>query len=202
MLTRLAVAPAFALILSACASAPGARAPDLAFGDGLLSVCGQSFEGRVVSTDAVDDEWRAARLVMHVRDCAPGMIRVPLSVGEDRSRTWVLSATGEGGAWELRHIHRKENGSLDPLTQYGGFSVSDPGATRQEFPADQATKDLFDREDIPVSKANIWAVEVKTGENLFAYELRRPERFFRVEFDLSRPVETPPPHWAPPPPPG
>ncbi len=202
MLIRLAAAPAFALILSACASAPGTRAPHLAFGDGLLSVCGQAFEGRVVSNDAVDDEWRAARLVMHVRDCQPGLIRVPLSVGEDRSRTWVLSTTGELGVWELRHIHRKESGGLDPLTDYGGFSVSEPAATRQEFPADQSTKDLFDRENIPVSKDNVWAVEVKTGENLFAYELRRPERFFRVEFDLSRPVETPPPHWAPPPPPG
>ena len=31
--------------------------------------------------------------------------------------------------------------------------------------------------------------------SLFAYELRRPNRFFRVEFDLGRPVPAPPPPW-------
>jgi hypothetical protein len=33
-------------------------------------------------------------------------------------------------------------------------------------------------------------MEVHPGRR-FAYELRRPERFFRVEFDLRRPVATP-----------
>lgn len=200
MITRLAAATAFALFSAACASAPAA-APDLPFAEGIATACGKAFEGRVVSDDAADDAWRSERIVMYVRDCEPGLVRIPLSVGEDRSRTWVLSATGEGGAWELRHIHRHEDGSLDALTSYGGYSVSDIGAVRQEFPADQSTKDLFDQENIPVSKANVWAVEVRTGSNLFAYELKRPERFFRVEFDLTQPVEIPPPHWAPPAPP-
>jgi len=34
---------------------------------------------------------------------------------------------------------------------------------------------------------NVWAIEVEPG-HLFAYELRRPERHFRVEFDLTRPL--------------
>lgn len=201
MIRKLAGAPAFALILAACATAPGASSPDLPFAEGLAAVCGQAFEGRVVSHDAVDDDWRANRLVVHVRDCEPGRFQLPLSVGEDRSRTWVLSTTGPDGSWELRHIHRHEDGGLDALTSYGGYSISDPAAWRQEFPADQSTKDLFDEEGIPVSKANTWAVEVRSGQQLFAYELRRPERFFRVEVDLSRPVDIPPPHWAPPAPP-
>lgn len=200
MMLRLAAAPVFALLVSACATAP-AGSEDLPFADGLAALCGKAFEGRVVSKDGADDDWRQARLVVHIQDCQPGRVRMPLSVGDDRSRTWVLSATGEGGAWELRHIHRHEDGSLDALTSYGGFSTSAPAAVRQEFPADQATKDLFDREDISVSKTNVWAVEVRSGRNLLAYELKRPERFFRVEFDLSKPVEIPPPHWAPPAPP-
>ena len=154
-----------------------------------------------MSDDAADEEWRQSRIVMHVQDCEPGRIRIPLSVGEDRSRTWILSTTGEGGAWELRHVHRHEDGSLDALTSYGGYSISGPAEPRQEFPADQSTKDLFDREEIPISKTNVWAVEVRSGSHLFAYELKRPERFFRVEFDLTQPVEIPPPHWAPPAPP-
>ena len=42
------------------------------------------------------------------------------------------------------------------------------------------------------------AIEVRDDQ--FAYELRRPPipggRFFRVEFDLSRPVPAPPPPWG------
>jgi len=34
---------------------------------------------------------------------------------------------------------------------------------------------------------NVWAVEVHPGKT-YAYELRRPNRFFRVEFDLSKPL--------------
>lgn len=200
MIFRLAAAPAFALVLAACATG-ASGSPDLPFEEGLASLCGQAFEGRVVSDDPVDGEWRENRLVVHVRDCEPGLFRLPLSVGEDRSRTWVLSTTGENGAWELRHIHRHEDGSLDTQTNYGGFSISDPKAVRQEFPTDQSTRDLFDKEGISTSNTNVWAVEVRSGKKLFAYELKRPGRFFRVEVDLSRPVEIPPPHWAPPAPP-
>ena len=200
MMLKTSALPVFVLCLAACASAP-AGPPNLPFAEGLSAVCGQAFEGRVVSSDPSDQEWRENRLVVHVRDCEPGLFRLPLSVGEDRSRTWVLTQTGADGRWELRHVHRHADGSLDALTNYGGVSVSDPKAARQEFPADQSTKDLFDEQGIPVSKANVWALEVRSGEQLLAYELKRPERFFRVEVDLSKPVEIPPPHWAPPAPP-
>ena len=42
---------------------------------------------------------------------------------------------------------------------------------------------------------NVWALEVEPGA-IFAYELRRPNRHFRVEFDLTRPVTPPPPPWG------
>ncbi|HEY0053631.1 MAG TPA: hypothetical protein VGB49_09480, partial [Caulobacteraceae bacterium] len=38
-----------------------------------------------------------------------------------------------------------------------------------------------------VSNTNVWAMEVHPGRT-FAYELRRANRHFRVEFDLARPV--------------
>ena len=64
-------------------------------------------------------------------------------------------------------------------------------AARQNFPADEATQALFDEAGIPESKANIWAVEVRPAHTLFAYELERPGRFFRLEFNTAKPV-TPP----------
>jgi hypothetical protein len=196
MLFRLALAPAFALAVTACASAPAAS-PVSAFEAALQPLCGRAFEGRIVTTDSQDDLWRAGRLVMHVRGCEPGLIEIPLHVGEDRSRTWVLMQVGE--AWELRHDHRHEDGAPDTLTMYGGFAATPPEALRQEFPADEATKALFDAQNIPVSKANVWAVEIDPSANIFAYELKRPERFLRVEFDTTRPVAAPPAPWGWPP---
>jgi hypothetical protein len=193
MLFRTALAPAFALLFTACVSAPAAQTPS-AFEAALAPLCGKAFEGRIVTTDAADDDWRAQRVVMHVRSCDARFITIPLHVGEDHSRTWVLMQVGND--WELRHDHRHEDGSEDLLTQYGGFAATPADALRQEFPADQATKDLFDRENIPVSKANVWAVEIDPSSSLFAYELRRPNRFLRVEFDTSKPVAAPPTPWG------
>lgn len=193
MLIRLAAAPAFALLFTACASAPVAESPS-AFEAAIAPLCGKAFEGRIVTTDAQDDDWRAQRVVMHVRTCDPRFITIPLHVGEDHSRTWVLMQVGN--EWELRHDHRHEDGSEDALTQYGGFASTPANALRQEFPADQSTKDLFDRENIPVSKTNVWAVEIDPSANIFAYELKRPNRFLRVEFDTSKPVAAPPTPWG------
>jgi hypothetical protein len=193
MLFRHALAPAFALLFTACASAPAVETPS-AFETALAPLCGKAFEGWIVTSDAQDDDWRAQRVVMHVRTCEPDYIAIPLHVGEDRSRTWVLMQVGE--QWELRHDHRHEDGEPDALTLYGGFASTPADALRQEFPADQSTKDLFDRENIPVSKTNVWAVEVDPSANLFAYELKRPQRFLRVEFDTSNPVAAPPAPWG------
>ncbi len=132
-------------------------------------------------------------LVMHVRDCSADEIRIPFHVGEDRSRTWVITRTGAG--LRLKHDHRHEDGSEDKLSQYGGDTVGEGSAARQEFPADRFSKELFVRENIPASTENVWAMEAEPGR-AFAYELRRPGRFFRVEFDLARPVGAPPPPWG------
>ena len=185
---------AAALILAGCATTPRAAEPQDMFFQRLSALCGQAFEGRVVSppTEA-DTDMASQRLVMHVRDCSPDMIRIPFHVGENRSRTWVITRTATG--LRLKHDHRHEDGSEDVLTQYGGDTVGEGTARRQEFPVDQFSKDLFNRNNAAVSTTNVWAMEVEP-EQMFAYELRRPSRFFRVEFDLTRPVPPPPPPWG------
>ena len=189
-----AIALAATLLLAACATTSGPASPqDLLF-QRLSALCGQAFEGRVASPIVeADAAFASERLVMHVRDCSDDTIRIPFHVGDDRSRTWVISRTFSG--LRLKHDHRHEDGSEDVLTQYGGDTVSPGTARRQEFPADQHSRNLFVRENIPQSTTNVWAMEVEPGE-MFAYELRRPNRFFRVEFDLTRPVAPPPPPWG------
>ena len=160
----------------------------------LSALCGHAFEGRIVSEDLQDDAWRAQRIVMHVRECSQDEIRIPLHVGDDRSRTWVIHR--EGDRLALHHEHRHEDGSFDALTGYGGTSSDPFSDSRMNFPADAATKALFDAEGIPQSKENVWAIEVRPSHTLYAYEMARPGRFFRIEFDTSKPVDPPPPPWG------
>jgi len=184
---------AAALALASCASAPAPASPQDQFFANLSALCGQSFEGRVVTTEAADADFASQRLVMQVRECSETEIRVPFHVGENRSRTWVITRTGEG--LRLKHDHRHDDGSEDVLTQYGGDTANAGTAERQEFPVDQFSRDLFVANNIPQSTTNVWAVEVHPGR-IYAYELRRPNRHLRVEFDLTRPVPAPPAPWG------
>ncbi len=195
---RIAAALIILVCAAACAPIPNhAVKVELPVNNGahffgnLLALCGKAYEGRITSAPVASDAaFNGKRLVMHVRDCSADQIRIPFHVGEDRSRTWVISRIGSG--LRLKHDHRHEDGSEDVLTQYGGDTTDSGTAERQEFPADQFSKDLFNRQNAAVSTTNVWALEVEPGRT-FAYELRRPGRHFRVEFDLTRPVAPPPP---------
>jgi len=182
-------------LLAACARLAPASPQD-AFMARLQALCGRAFEGRVVTSDPADAAFAGKRLVMHVRQCSAGEVRIPFHVGDDRSRTWVITRTP--GGLRLKHDHRHQDGTPDELTMYGGDTRSPGTAVRQEFPADAYSIALFTRTNRSVSNSNVWAIEV-TG-TAFAYELRRPPipggRFFRVEFDLARPVAPPPPPWG------
>lgn len=184
---------ALAILSTAGCATPG-PAPTADFFTSLSALCGKAIEGRIVSPPvAADASFAGKRLVMHVRDCSAHTIRIPFHVGDDRSRTWVVTRTS--GGYRLKHDHRHEDGSVDKITQYGGNSVTPVSAARQLFPADAFTKDLLIREGNVAGAGNIWAVEIHPGR-IFAYELRRPGRFFRVEFDLGRPVAPPRPPWG------
>ena len=184
---KIALIAAFGL-LSACASAPVSSSSEMAqdvFLARLNALCGQKFEGRVVSTDAADADFRNSRLVMHVRDCAPQEVGIPFAVGEDRSRRWVITRTD--GGLRLKHDHRDPEGVIHGYHMYGGDTAQVGTAGRQEFPVDRESIEQFIAGNAQVSTTNVWAVEVHPGR-IYAYELRRANRHFRVEFDLTRPV--------------
>jgi hypothetical protein len=162
---------------------------------GLRSLCGQAYEGRIVENTPADpaDPFAGQRLVMHVRECSAQVLRIPFHVGDDRSRTWVVTRTATG--LQLQHDHRHADGSADAMTNYGGVTDSAGTAARQDFPADAYSKALFLREGRAVSVDNTWALELVPGEQ-FVYELTRPGRRFRVAFDLTRSVPPPPAPWG------
>jgi hypothetical protein len=178
-----------AATLAAFACATPEPTPQGGFWQDLQALCGQSYAGRLASADAADAAFASSPLVMLVRECSTDEVRIPFHVGDDRSRTWVITRTEQG--LRLKHDHRHEDGGEDRLSQYGGDTTSEGSATRQEFPADAFSRALFVENGIPQSAANVWALELAAGR-LFAYELRRPNRHFRVEFDLTQPLASPP----------
>ena len=162
-----------------------------AFWQALRAHCGQAFEGRITeSTSATDAQFVGKKLVMHVRACGDTEIRIPFHVGENRSRTWIVTRTATG--LRLKHDHRHEDGSPDKITQYGGDTATAGSALQQDFPAD-----LFTAELIPAAKTNVWSFILSPGRTLGYRLVRAAEgRRFRVEFDLTKPVPAPPPPWG------
>ncbi|MEL6862465.1 MAG: hypothetical protein AAGL11_11550, partial [Pseudomonadota bacterium] len=181
------------LAATAC-SDPIVPDPEALFFERLTALCnGEAYKGKLVSEDEVDAHFKKAVMIMGPARCQGSQIDIPFAVGENRSRTWQITRTVDG--IRLKHDHRHEDGSEDVVTQYGGDS-DDTGAARcQNFPADEETKALFIQEGIKVSTQNTWRVEIDPGET-FTYQMSRPERLFRVEFDLNEPVDPPPPSWG------
>ncbi|MFL0354889.1 hypothetical protein ACI5KX_00300 [Erythrobacter sp. GH1-10] len=198
--------------------------PQDRFWAALSSHCGNAYAGTLASDDDADADFQNADMVMHVRECSDDRIAIPFHVklgGEwDRSRTWVLTRStvampgteGVTGSIQLKHDHRHADGASDAVTMYGGSThlgdalAAEGTARRQDFPVDADSVALFEREGLTASVTNVWSIEVDPAdktEGVFAYQLRRTveggapeERFFRVEFDLSQPVEPPPPAWG------
>ena len=180
----------------AMADAGVVAAPADAFLAAIARHCGQAFAGRVLVDEpaSADNPFAGQALVMHVRECGTEELRVPFHVGDDHSRTWVLTRTAAG--IRLKHDHRHADGSPDAVTMYGGDTASAGTAIRQAFPVDAESIAMFNREGRSVSVTNTWAMEIEPGKR-FLYELSRPGgRLFQVEFDLSKPVPAPPAPWG------
>ena len=209
MKTTLLIPMALACALAACASKPIPSAkrvaePADAFMAAIARHCGQAFAGRIVANTpktGAPDAFEGKTLVMHVRGCddPTRQLQIPFHVGDDRSRTWVLTRTASG--LRLKHDHRHADGKPDVQTMYGGDTARSGTAVRQEFPVDSESIALFGRLGRSVSTENTWAMEIHP--RMFAYELARPRsalnpegRMFRVEFDLTRPVALPPTPWG------
>jgi hypothetical protein len=186
-----------AIMVSACALPqplpPAAAAAGDVFWASLTALCGQAFEGRMIEgTAAGDAAFGDQHMVMHVRECGDREIKIPFHVGDNRSRTWVLTRLPDGHL-RLKHDHRHADGSEEEITQYGGDTAAVRGDTLQEFHADALTAQL-----VPAAATNIWTMAVDTQRRTFTYALRREAelRRFRVDFDLTQPVTPPPPPWG------
>jgi hypothetical protein len=156
----------------------------------LQALCGKAFAGELRYAPPGDTTFEGKALLMHVKSCEPQRIRIPFVVGDNRSRTWVL--TRQHGRITLKHDHRHDDGTSEEITMYGGSTPNHGSAKAQIFPADDETVAV-----LPNGYPNVWMMAVDPGVS-FTYFVQRlaTERAFHVVFDLSREVEPPPAPWG------
>ncbi|RUO25439.1 hypothetical protein CWE09_01500 [Aliidiomarina minuta] len=161
------------------------------FFEHIAEHCGKAYEGEVTVNNPAADGFEGP-LIMHVRKCTEDRLEIPFHVGDNHSRTWILTKTGSGIS--LKHDHRYADGSYDEQTMYGGHTLDAGYERAQSFPVDQYSKEMFFEQGIPASNTNIWQMYIYP--ETFTYRLIREGREFRVDFDLTNEVELPPTPWG------
>lgn len=162
------------------------------FFNSISKHCGKAYLGKVAASNISGDSWADKKLIMHVRVCQPHRLEIPFHVGTNASRTWIISKTGSG--LSLKHDHRHQDGSFDESTMYGGHTLDAGWPQVQSFPADQYSKELFVQQGIPQSAGNTWQMFIY--DKTFSYRMTREGTEFRVDFDLTKPIEVPAPPWG------
>jgi len=158
----------------------------------LKALCGKAFAGKVTIDNQGPSNMSEQPLIMHVRRCTDQQLQIPFHVGDDASRTWIITKTGSG--LSLKHDHRHSDGSYSESTMYGGHTEDAGFPQAQSFPVDQYSKELFAKGGNPQSSTNIWQMYIYP--EVFTYRLIREGREFRVDFDLTQEVDTPAAPWG------
>ncbi|WP_187264061.1 hypothetical protein [Pontibacter beigongshangensis] len=172
------------LLLAGCTTPPSTQSHSpQSFYNSLAVLCGKSFRGTVVHPADGTDPFAGKALVMHVQTCSDTTLRVPFTVGEDKSRTWLIRKTPEG--LQLKHDHRHEDGTPDEITMYGGISTAPAESLTHSFPADAHTAQL-----LPAAATNEWTLAISPDGSTFSYILKRDNQLrFQADFDLTKPLE-------------
>jgi hypothetical protein len=162
------------LLLTLNLAADEAEDPQSTFFERLHALCGARFEGRSTFPEDPGEAFRNKNLVAVVETCDERVIHISFQVGEDTSRTWILTRV-EGGL-ELKHDHRHPDGTPDEITIYGGTSANAGTGLSQSFPADEHTAAL-----IPEARTNEWFLSLsEDGSELIYYLERHGEPRFRA----------------------
>ena len=166
-----------ACLAAGCASKPVPVDSRDQFMGTLQSMCGQRFEGGLTyAIDPINDF--AGKSMSTQVMCTGTDVRMPVQVGDDRSRTWIVSRPA--GGLELRHDHRHPDGTPDAVTAYGGMATDGGTALSQSFLADTHTFKVF-----PGSETNVWTLSLSEDQRVLTYHLDRHARP-RIEFVMKR----------------
>ncbi len=163
------------------------------FFDKLSQHCGNAYQGALAfqapGFDLLNGE---ELLIAHFRECDETTLKIPFHIEKedgdwDRSRTWIL--TNHGNRLELRHDHRLADGTDDDFTMYGGFSYGENKANMHQFQSVERSEETGEYRG--------WRLEIYPGERYVYGTVRDTNWTWRIEFDLSKPLdEVPPAPWG------
>ncbi|MCB1582972.1 MAG: hypothetical protein R3E90_06990 [Marinicella sp.] len=156
------------VLISACQkkSIPSAQET---FFDNLSNLCGQVFTGASTYPDDPDHDFAGKLLIANFSSCSVDEIRVKFKVGQDQSRTWIITQSEQGLL--LKHDHRHADGTPDEITNYGGWANNQGNSWRQFFVADSETAEL-----IPAAATNVWMLEYQPRSQILTYDLKRHDQ--------------------------
>jgi len=156
----------------------------------LSEPCGDAYPGRLGHAPPGDQMLQGEELlVVHFDVCDEDEIRLPFHIENldgswDRSRTWIFRRTDDGRI-ELRHDHRRPDGTEDDQTWYGAWTVGEGTASEQRF--------LIEDRTYPDGQVRGWRVLIEPGVGYTYGTIRGDDWSWRVDFDLSIPMDAPPP---------
>lgn len=160
--------------------------------DNLREHCGNAYAGSLTLEPPGDTMLDGEELlIVHFRECGDEELRIPFHIRRmdgtwDRSRTWVFFRTGDG--LEIRHDHRKPDGSHDDVTWYGGPSHGEPGPNQMEFISHERTAET--------GQYRGWRIIIEPHERYTYGTFRDGMWSWRVDFDLTSPVDPAPAPWG------
>ena len=141
----------------------------VAFFNNISQLCGQQFVGAAIYPTVTDDPFFGKILTAKISSCTATEIRIPFQVGDDTSRTWVITKTKQG--LQLKHDHRHADGTPDSQTNYGGMANQKGSSHMQYFEADAETAEL-----IPTAASNVWKIQLSEDAQSITYYLERNQK--------------------------
>ncbi|GAA4304629.1 hypothetical protein [Nibribacter koreensis] len=141
---------------------------------------GKSYTGTVVTPLRDNDPFAGKELKIFFQKASSDSLRVPFWVGDDTSRTWLITIDKKTGLL-LKHDHRHADGSPDSVTMYGGHAKPNGTALSQSFPADAFTAQL-----LPAAATNEWTLQLSSDKKVLSYILKRNGQLrFQADFKLQ-----------------
>lgn len=145
----------------------------------FADLCGSVFQGYSSFPDDPEHDFYGKLLTASITTCTEDEIRIPFQVGDDQSRTWIITRTSND--LTLKHDHRHADGTPDEITNYGGTTADYGSEYSQSFPADAFTAEL-----IPAAATNVWTLSLSEDKQSLTYYLERNNRpRFKAELQLQ-----------------
>ena len=90
----------------------------------LNNLCGHTFIGKMTFPEKGMSDFQGKSLVAKIASCSESQILIPFHVGEDHSRTWILTNEDDGLLFKHQHIWGKTMGTCGRIREARAISYT------------------------------------------------------------------------------